>query len=331
MSLRKRFVTFTGPIGRVHRLLGPDLRFMTLTAVMLAVSACIAPVATTPVLEAEVECRAPESPIPESPIEVGGGDVVSSTLTVSDTTGVVAANAENTEAAADAVWNMVNCWNDGNANALITLWTPHFLESQFGITDTETAQYALANLPPIAIDSLTNVQSYGDEVLSIDVLYRREVGQHMLVHEQWFFRKHGEWLLLDTLLPLPVAIEGPKMDVAARLAEGTLEIDQTTFTAGGTVVFHVTNEGSQPHEFAVFRPPQELGIVEIVEEIVTNGELPKGTAITGATFAMPGQQATDLVLVNLEPGNYLVVCNLRGEDGVSHLESREVTVITVAE
>jgi uncharacterized cupredoxin-like copper-binding protein len=273
-----------------------------------ATTRCMSPDATEGLADDEAEpVRAPDSSLAAALDEGGPADTITTNRTLA------------------AVSNMARCWNQGETASLVSLWMPGLLQNEFGIPDREIAMFALANLPPLAIDELGNVQAYGEGVVSVDVVYRREVGQHMLLYERWFLREQDGWLLLDSLSPLPIAVAGPTIEIDVRITEHAIELEQANFPAGHTLIFHVANDGAQPHEFVVFRPPQAVS----VEDVVAAGELPLGSAITGATFALPGEQATELVLVDLEPGAYIVICNFEMGDGETHVGQGEVALFTV--
>lgn len=303
-------------------------RVAALLLVVFVTAACtgIPQIVVTPTADspstASDDCVAPNLTDGSAAQESGGEP--STTLPADSAAGTPAGEA-TTERVIAAAWNMVNCWNSGEVETLVALWTPELLQNQFGITDPEVASFALANLPPLAVDSFGDVQVHEGGVVSLDAVYRREVGQHMLVHERWYFRPQGEALLLDQLVPLPIEIEGEAVEIDAQVGDQQIELSESIVAAGSTLVFHVANTGTMPHEFAVFR----LQSPQSAQEIVQAGELPPGSDITGAAFALPGAEPVELVLVDLEPGYYVVICNLENEDGGTHLLTGEVATFTV--
>ena len=95
-------------------------------------------------------------------------------------------------------------------------------------------------------------------------------------------------------------------DITGSVKEWTVETDATTAKAG-EVVFTITNDGTIGHEFLVVKTDIAVGAIpldgdhfaeptdglEVIDEI---GEFAKGT--------------TETLTLNLEPGNYQLVCNL---------------------
>ncbi|RIK36300.1 MAG: hypothetical protein DCC55_27705 [Chloroflexi bacterium] len=114
------------------------------------------------------------------------------------------------------------------------------------------------------------------------------------------------------------------MTIDVRITDYAFELNQDRFTAGEFVVFHVVNAGEYPHEFAVFRLPEGATVDGIAQ-----GQFPEESAFTGAIFALPGQEATDLVLVNLEAGTYAIVCFMDAPDGIPHVARGMVAGFTV--
>src|SRR5690606_982045 len=112
--------------------------------------------------------------------------------------------------------------------------------------------------------------------------------------------------------------------VDVRMIDYAFELSQDSFAAGEYIVFHVVNAGDYPHEFAVFRLPEGATVEE-----VARGQFPEESAFTGATFAPPDQEATDLVLVNLEPGSYAVVCFVDAPQGIPPFARGMVAGFTV--
>ena len=114
----------------------------------------------------------------------------------------------------------------------------------------------------------------------------------------------------------------PDNDIAGTLSEWAVEVDSKVAEAG-EVKFTVKNEGTMGHEFLVVKtdiPDGEIPLVgdrfeepsegiEVIDEI---GEYPVGE--------------TKELIVNLDSGNYQLVCNLAG-----HYEAGMHTTFTVTD
>lgn len=96
----------------------------------------------------------------------------------------------------------------------------------------------------------------------------------------------------------------PGGDVAITLKDFSLTAEPATF-ASGDVTFGIANEGPSAHEFVIFRSDEEPG-----ELPVGNGLIPEDQVelVDEAEDIAPGTNTT--LTVNLEPGSYVLVCNL---------------------
>ena len=109
------------------------------------------------------------------------------------------------------------------------------------------------------------------------------------------------------LTPPPSATSAlPDGVVAVSLSEMDLVVSSNTAPAG-ELVFQIRNSGELPHELVVIRtekdadelPVEEVRVVERRLDIVARSE-----------HIQPAQEAT--LTVDLEPGHYVLICNLSG-------------------
>lgn len=91
-------------------------------------------------------------------------------------------------------------------------------------------------------------------------------------------------------------------------------LDQTSAPAGD-IAFNVTNTGEYPHEMVILQLPEGV----TVEALFEDESLFAQVQFFGFTFAEPGQAAMPLVLVDLPPGTYTVVCFVDVPEGVPHV------------
>lgn len=119
---------------------------------------------------------------------------------------------------------------------------------------------------------------------------------------------------LTTTEGTPVAVSVGEID----LNNMYMKVDQATVPAG-TVTFTVTNEGVKKHEFVILStdtPLDQLAVEgdEVVEDDYTSpgeiGDLPAGD--------------TQTLTVDLTPGPYALICNLKG-----HYRMKMDTAFTV--
>jgi len=117
------------------------------------------------------------------------------------------------------------------------------------------------------------------------------------------------------------ATQGP---VAVSLIEW--EIDAPTEYAAGEITFEATNDGNFPHEFVVIRGDgyESLPLAEggaVIEDDLAPG------ALIDRTMRVSSGTSADLT-VTLEPGNYVLLCNLGG-GGNSHAGRGQTLDVTV--
>lgn len=104
-------------------------------------------------------------------------------------------------------------------------------------------------------------------------------------------------------------------------------IEAPTEYAAGEVTFNASNDGTVPHELVVIEGAgyEALPLAEggaVIEE-----ELPTGALI--GSLAPIGAGGSETLMVDLAPGDYVLVCNL-GSGGASHAGRGQHLDITVS-
>ncbi len=100
--------------------------------------------------------------------------------------------------------------------------------------------------------------------------------------------------------------------IGVKLAEWSITPDATSAPAG-QVTFDITNEGTKVHEFVVFKtdlPAHELPTTEEEGSTVVDEEGEGVELVDEVEDIAPGASAT--LTVELEPGNYVLLCNIPG-------------------
>lgn len=211
-----------------------------------------------------------------------------------------------------AAENIFRCMNGNRYRAVTELATPDFLRRAFGIKRPEDAPTVLRGVPPFVLHFLSNPRVHGDRSVSVELIYQRETGAHMLVHERWFFLFQGGQWRLSRLEPLTILPGGPRVIVRAVVANERLSLSPNRLAAGTSLVFNVRNYSDHPREFAVFKLPEGAD--------ATLGEptsVPAGAHFVGVTIAAPGRSSNRLILVGLKPGQYVTVSSATAYGGVS--------------
>lgn len=111
--------------------------------------------------------------------------------------------------------------------------------------------------------------------------------------------------------------------IAVSLVEWAVEAP--TSLPSGDVTFTATNDGNFPHELAVIRGDSYEAL-----PLLSNGEIDEaalGADVIDRTQRLASGESADLT-VNLEPGNYVLVCNIAAGPN-SHAAAGQVLSVTV--
>ncbi len=117
-------------------------------------------------------------------------------------------------------------------------------------------------------------------------------------------------------------------DVASDAVEVSLvewELIAPTSFAGGDVTFTASNDGEFPHELAVVRGDSYETLPLLANGAVDEAAL--GADFLGRTDRIEAGASGDLTLT-LEPGNYVLVCNIQAGPN-SHAAAGQVLSVTV--
>jgi len=104
------------------------------------------------------------------------------------------------------------------------------------------------------------------------------------------------------------AMESPDTSntVGATLKDFSIALDPTTL-GSGEITFNITNEGPSTHEFVVVRSDLAPDALPVKDDEVEEGTL---DAIGEQEDIAPSTTTT--LSLQLDPGSYVVICNLTG-------------------
>ena len=91
-------------------------------------------------------------------------------------------------------------------------------------------------------------------------------------------------------------------------------------TPAGSTTFDITNDGPSTHEFAVIKTDLAEGALPVDGSTVTEGNL---DLVDEAENVAPGGGTS--LTVDLEPGSYVVICNVEGHYGAGMHAALTVT------
>lgn len=219
-----------------------------------------------------------------------------------------------------AVENFAGCISAGDAEGVAALVTTNYLVAQSG---SENPYDLVANFQfaPVTIESVGDVRTHEDGRVSVEVQYAGFYTPSALLHERWFLVDDGGVLKVDEA----VGMLYPADQVAqAELLDYEFNLSQSTFAAGQSIAFELTNSGTEPHEMVIAQLP-EGGTIEQA----FSGEIPfEEINFIGVGFADPGGTGY-LAVTGLEAGSYTLVCFIPSADGTPHFVKGMVSEFTV--
>jgi hypothetical protein len=301
-----------------------------------AVSAQAAtPVAATP-SAASADCAppalVPAPTIPASVASAGNGTPVAGVA-------VDQATADQISALVDSLGA---CLTAGNAQAVAELVTDRYLGDAYGAGQRMTKEDYLALAPaapvvPVTVVSVGSIEFTGKETATAQVI---TIQGNQLRTEDWtfLFRRSrtvsatpsaetgdGNWLVHEVAVLTSAAPDGAG-EIKAVQSDYAIKLTPTD-VKGSDLVVTVQNTGKETHEFLALKLGSGASLDQLVRP--TSDTFPADIQVIGQETVAPGETRT-LVLVDLAPGTYTVVCLLPDADGVPHLALGETATCKVS-
>jgi uncharacterized cupredoxin-like copper-binding protein len=219
--------------------------------------------------------------------------------------------------------NLIACRNAGDYEAYAALLTPNRVLAEVGTSDPRDVVSDLQafNLP-ITILSLGDVREHSDGRLSAEFVHL--FGPHLYYRSRLYVVEEDGYVKFDEERYLPEEPPDERSTVDVRLTDFAFELSQNTIANARYVVLRGQNDGDVPHEIIVVRLPAG----STVEEALTGAVSEEQIEFVGQTSLAPGQD-DDLVLVNLEPGAYTLLCFIDEPGGVPHAARGMVAQLTI--
>ncbi len=210
------------------------------------------------------------------------------------------------------VANLAACLNSGDYVAYAALHTPAGLLDECGTTNVYDAPMCFGGSPPVSNVVVSDVQVHDDGRVSADVTY--QLGS-FLAHERFIFVAGDDGAyLLDASPELPVDVPEGATVIDGEMADYEFILSETSAPAGD-IAFNVTNTGQYPHEVVVLQLPEGI----TVEDVFADESLVEQVQFFGFTYSEPGVEAPPLVMVDMEPGIYTLVCFIDEPEGIPHV------------
>jgi len=228
-----------------------------------------------------------------------------------------------------AVENYAACYNTGDPTKYIALRTADSLMDEFGSSNPYDAIVSEQENGPMTVElvSISNQMTYADGRVSADVDFI--LGEHWFQSETMFFAMDGDTWKLDQEVVLTPEPEGDTAVVGVALGSPDNEYSITPNTPSNTqsevLVFHVTNAGAEAHEMIVLQLPEGADPAGLLDGSVSFDQV----TFIGGVFGLEPGDAQDLALVNLEPGDYTLICFFPSPNGTPHAALGMVATFTV--
>jgi uncharacterized cupredoxin-like copper-binding protein len=150
---------------------------------------------------------------------------------------------------------------------------------------------------------------------------------HQLIEATWTFKRGSAkvpWML-DTEQRLPITVPSGADAVDVEIGDLSFDVDPAKVT-GPDVVLRGDNTDDIDHEMLVLKLDSGFTTQDILR--AAGPDLPPQVTYIGEVPVRAGQQQ-DLVLVDLEPGQYTIVCLFPDSDGIPHLAEGMAATFTV--
>lgn len=274
-------------------------------AIVCAVPAVAAVTTESETPEADAPARSPAASPQASPIASPDAGRVADPATAAQVESVIR--------------TLAACLTQGQPEVVADLVTERYLGQMYGGSDRMRRDEYLALAPtlptiPVLIEEIGQVRLDGERRATVEVVSL--FGSQLQRGEWQLVRGAGEspWRV-DRVTPLEVEPPRGSSRIRVRLDEHSFSLN-TRRVEGPNVVLSGTNRGEEDHEMLVLRLEQGIS----TDVLLTNPgpNFPNGVTFIGQVTVPVGESA-DLVLVDLQPGSYALVCLLPDEDGVPHL------------
>ena len=221
---------------------------------------------------------------------------------------------ENAQAAEAAVRAAIDAWNGGDLDGFLGAFTDEGVIALFGGFSREEVLEFFgeedgAGDPQFAIQELS-AEAEGDDVA---VELTTIEGAFQYRQRVTMIEQDGAWLVND-FEHLTQDVPDAKVGLDVTMLEYSFEFDESAIT-GGNLALNLENAGGAPHELILERVPEDLDI----EQALQSEQEPEGIEEIGfaGPFA-PGADLTAILVDDLAPGRYVLLCFVPDDEGTPH-------------
>ncbi|MDP9357783.1 MAG: hypothetical protein M3R02_21345 [Chloroflexota bacterium] len=281
----------------------------------------------------DVSCEVP-SPAPQAEATDGTGGADLTPPPAAASPGIAAVDATTAAALEATARALAACLSAGETDVVAELASEQYLGVLAGVGEPLTGEeYAAlaADLPvvPVTVRSVSGAEIDPSGAATAEVVY---VVANQLVRARWTFGQvpAGEgtpttdstWRVDREEVLLGDAPGAAMMQVELDEYEITTELETVS---GPDLVLTVRNVGEEDHEALAVRLEDDASATDLLGP---GPGLPSGITFAGEIVVPAGEEAA-LVLVDLEPGTYALVCLFPDEEGTPHLALGMEAEITV--
>jgi uncharacterized cupredoxin-like copper-binding protein len=235
----------------------------------------------------------------------------------------VAVDAATAARIVTGIENFVACRNAGDYGAYAALLTPHRMLAEAGTTNPRDVVASLEDFNlPITTLALDDVRMHPDGRFSAEFVHL--FGPHLYYRSRLYVVDDGDYVRFDEERYLPEEPPGEQTVIAVRLVDFGFASSQDTIENAPFVILRGANDGSYPHEIVVVRLPEGT----TAEQVLAGGVPEDEIEFVGQTTIAPGE-TDELVLADLQPGSYTLLCFVDEPDGVPHAARGMVARVTI--
>ena len=221
------------------------------------------------------------------------------------------------------------CLSDNNAAAVVQLASERYLGQLFGSSVPLSVDDFLSisqsiSATPVRIVSVEDISRSAEDRVTATVT---QVVGHQLIEATWTFKPGSArtpWMLDSEQRRPPTAPSGADA-IDVEIGDLSFAVEPA-MVSGPDVVLRGDNTDSIDHEMLVLKLDAGFTTQDILR--ATGPDLPPQAAYIGEVPVRTGQQQ-DLVLVDLEAGQYTIVCLFPDSEGIPHLAQGMAATFTV--
>lgn len=237
---------------------------------------------------------------------VGEADELPSGTEVEDETIISEATA--------VIENLYDCYNEGDGEAFVSLFTENGLQEAFGdsdpmeIAEQIEAKSAMAQAGDIDVHA---VIAFPDGSIGID--YQVPVGKQVLHHTDVLTEVGGSWLIDNRTMELPETdLDSTTAGVATTIDDGVvvIEVSPSPLLNQPAIKLQFTNETGSAMDVVVVEGNDPVSVTT-----ADLTQLPEDVTFIGETYVEVGE-IVDTLFENLDEGNYVIFAETEaGETG----------------